>query len=424
VSSMNKFWVIVNDVYKKNIKSFGFLTMVLSPIVMLLIIGGIIYFISQSENDIPEIAVLTSDQEIQTLLATQENQFTINSEITTKEAAEKAMEQEELDGYLEVNSDNQLVSANYVDTSGSDTLDTTVLTGLLTSIQLNRKAAEYGLTQQEAMELMSPANLTTETVRFEDGEITSQDSTAETIKMWSSYVVGIAIFIFIMNYASIIGTEIASEKGTRIMEIILSSVSSTTHFFGKLVGILLVCLTQIIIYVVLALVAYPFIKNITFVQEFFEGIDMGALLSNLLGTTLIYFVLGIILYAGLAAFFGSLVTKIEDVSKAVTPLVFLALIGFYGGLFAFASPNQLIVKIGSQIPLFTPFIMPFRVASETVSITGIVISIIVMVLFTILCTLLSLVMYRSNVLVYSDAGMMKTMKTSFSILKNERKKPE
>lgn len=421
---MNKFWVIVNDVYKKNIKSFGFLTMVLSPIVMLLIFGGIIYFISQSENDIPEIAVLTSDQEIQTLLATQENQFTINSEITTKEAAEKAMEQENLDGYLEINSDNQLVSANYVDTSESDTLDTAVLTGLLTSIQLNRKATEYGLTQQEAMELMSPANLTTETIRFEDGGITSQDSTAETIKMWSSYVVGIAIFIFIMNYASIIGTEIASEKGTRIMEIILSSVSSTTHFFGKLVGILLVCLTQIIIYVVLALVAYPFIKNITFVQEFFEGIDMGSLLSNLLGTTLIYFVLGIILYAGLAAFFGSLVTKIEDVSKAVTPLVFLALIGFYGGLFAFASPNQLIVKIGSQIPLFTPFIMPFRVASETVSTTGIVISIIVMVLFTVLCTLLSLVMYRSNVLVYSDAGMMKTMKTSFSILKNERKKPE
>lgn len=421
---MNKFWVIVTDVYKKNIKSFGFLTMVLSPIVMLLIIGGIIYFISQSENDIPEIAVLTSDQEIQTLLATQENQFTINAEITTKEAAEKAMEQEELDGYLEINSDNQLVSANYVDTSGSDTLDTAVLTGLLTSIQLNRKATEYGLTQQEAMELMSPANLTTETIRFEDGGITSQDSTAETIKMWSSYVVGIAIFIFIMNYASIIGTEIASEKGTRIMEIILSSVSSTTHFFGKLVGILLVCLTQIVIYVVLALVAYPFIKNIAFVQDFFKGIDMGALLSNLLGTTLIYFVLGIILYAGLAAFFGSLVTKIEDVSKAVTPLIFLALIGFYGGLFAFASPNQLIVKIGSQIPLFTPFIMPFRVASETVSTTGVVISIIVMVLFTIICTLVSLVMYRSNVLVYSDAGMMKTMKTSFSILKNERKKPE
>lgn len=421
---MNKFWVIVTDVYKKNIKSFGFLTMVLSPIVMLLIIGGIIYFISQSENDIPEIAVLTSDQEIQTILATQEKQFTINSEITTKEAAEKALEQEELDGYLEVNSDNQLVSANYVDTSGSDTLDTAVLTGLLTSIQLNRKATEYGLTQQEAMELMSPASLTTETIRFEDGGITNQDSTAETIKMWSSYVVGIAIFIFIMNYASIIGTEIASEKGTRIMEIILSSVSSTIHFFGKLVGILLVCLTQIIIYVVLALVTYPFIKNMAFVQEFFEGINMGDLLSNLLGTTLIYFVLGIILYAGLAAFFGSLVTKIEDVSKAVTPLVFLALIGFYGGLFAFASPNQLIVKIGSQIPLFTPFIMPFRVASETVSTAGIVISIIVMVVFTVLCTLLSLVMYRSNVLVYSDAGMMKTMKTSFSILKNERKKPE
>lgn len=419
---MDKFWVIVSDVYKKNIKSFGFLTMVLTPIVMLLIIGGIIYFISQSENEIPEIAVLTSDQEIQTLLATQEDQFTINPEITTKEAAEEAMEQEELDGYLEVESENQLVTANYVDMSSSDTLDTTILSSLLTSVQLNRKASKYGLSQQEAMELMSPAMISTETISFEDGGVTSQDSTAETIKMWSSYIVGIAIFIFIMNYASIIGTEIASEKGTRIMEVILSSVSSTVHFFGKLAGILLVCLTQIIIYIVLVLIVYPLIKNIDFVQEFFEGIDVGALLNNLLGTTLIYFILGIILYAGLAAFFGSLVTKIEDVSKAVTPLIFLALIGFYGGLFAFASPNQTIVKIGSQIPFFTPFIMPFRVASETVSTAGIVISIIVMIIFTVLCTLLSLVMYRSNVLVYSDAGMIKTMKTSFNILKNERKK--
>jgi len=419
---MNKFWVIVNDVYKKNVKSFSFLTMVLSPIVMLLIIGGIVYFIDQTENDTPEIAILTTDQEVQTLLATEEDQFTINKEITTKEAAEEAMKQEELDGYLEVNSENQLVTAKYVDTSSSDTLDVTVLSGLLTAIQLNRKATEYGLTQQETKELISPANLATETIDFENGEITSQDSAAETIKMWSSYIVGIAIFIFIINYASIIGTEIASEKGTRIMEVILSSVSSTVHFFGKLSGILLVCLTQIIIYVVLILIAYPFVKNMKFIQELLQGIDLGELLSNLIGTTLIYFVLGIILYAGLAAFFGSLVTKIEDVNKAVTPLIFLAMIGFYGGLFAFASPNQLIVKVGSYIPFFTPFIMPFRVASETVSTAGIGISIMVMIVFTILFTLLSLVMYRSNVLVYSDAGMMKTMKTSWSILKNERKK--
>ena len=419
---MNKFWVIVSDVYKKNIKSFGFLTMVLSPILMLAIIGGIFYFISQSENETPEIAVLTTDQEVQALLATQEDQFIINNEITTKEAAEKAMEQETLDGYLEVESENQLISAKYVDTPESDTLDPALLTSLLTTLQLNRKATEYGLTQQEAMALMSPASLSTETISFESGAATSKDNTAETIKMWSSYVVGIAIFIFIINYASIIGTEIASEKGTRIMEVILSSVSSTVHFFGKLAGILLVCLTQIIIYVVIALVAYPFIKNITFIQELFQGIDVGALLSNLIGTTLIYFVLGIILYAGLAAFFGSLVTKIEDVSKAVTPLIFLAMIGFYGGLFAFASPNQLIVKIGSQIPLFTPFIMPFRIASETVTTAGIVISIIVMIVFTLLCTILSLMMYRSNVLVYSDAGMMKAIKTSLSILRNERKK--
>lgn len=143
------------------------------------------------------------------------------------------MEQEKLDGYLEVESENQLISAKYVDTPESDNLDSALLTSLLTTLQLNRKATEYGLTQQEAMALMSPASLSTETISFESGAATSKDNTAETIKMWSSYVVGIAIFIFIINYASIIGTEIASEKGTRIMEVILSSVSSTVHFLGS-----------------------------------------------------------------------------------------------------------------------------------------------------------------------------------------------
>lgn len=418
---MNKFKVIVGEVYKKNVKSVGFISMVLSPIVILAIVGLVIYFVGSSFSESPKIALLTDDQEIKTILENEPEEFEIDEKITTKEAAEKAIREDTLDGYLEVTIENNTINGRYVHTSSNQSLDTATLETLLSGVQLNRTALELGLSQEEVMQLMSPAHLEDQVVRVEGDVISDQNNTDTSIKMWSAYVVGIAVFIFIINYASIIAQEIASEKGTRIMEIILSSVSSSVHFFGKLVGILLVCLTQVVIYVVIGLVAYQVGKSFDIVQELLNGIDIGVLLQGLLGYSVIYFVLGIILYAAIAAFLGSLVSKIEDVNKAVTPLIFLSMIGFYGGMFAFASPTQMIVKIGSYIPFFTPMIMPFRVASETVSTGGNWIAIGLMVVFTILCTYLSLMLYRSNVLVYSDAGMFKTMKASWKIMRNEKK---
>lgn len=144
----------------------------------------------------------------------------------------------------------------------------------------------------------------------------------------------------------------------------------------------------------------------------------------MVGVALFYFVAGIVLFAVIAAFLGSMVTKIEDVSKAVTPIIFIALAGFYGGMFAFASTTNPIIKIGSHIPFFSPFIMPFRIAAETVSNVEVGISMLVMVAFTVLVTFISLLLYRSNVLIYSESNMFKIIKTSIRNVKNDRKKTQ
>ena len=416
---MNKFWVIVGEVYRKNVKSLGFISMVFAPIVILLVIAAIIYFVSASENGgVPEIAVLSDDQQVQAILQSEEEQFEVNTDITTEEAAETAMEAEELDGYLVVEEENGSYNGNYVYSPNSQDVDTFYLTGLLSGIQQSKQAENLGLTQEEIAGILTPATLDQTRIEFEGGGISTTESAEDALRMASAYAVGIAVFMFIMTYSSIIGEEIASEKGTRIMEVILSSVSSTVHFFGKLVAIVLICFTQIAIYAVLGIIAL----QLDFVQDLLQGIDISAIFQGLLGTSLAYFILGIVLYAVLAAFLGSLVSKVEDVSKAVTPIVFLSLAGFYAGMFAFYDPTHMIVKIGSYIPLFTSFIMPFRVASDTVSTTGVTISIVVLILFVLLTTWLSLLLYRSSVLIYSDAGMFKTMKTSIKSMRSQSKK--
>ena len=69
-----------------------------------------------------------------------------------------------------------------------------------------------------------------------------------TVQYVVSYVATIVLFIIILTYAQIIAQEIASEKGTRIMEVILSSTTAQKHFYGKLTGVLLVALTQMALY--------------------------------------------------------------------------------------------------------------------------------------------------------------------------------
>lgn len=389
--------------------------MVFAPIIILAVIGAIIYFVSDSESGVPEIAVLTDNQQVVSILQSETEEFEVNPDITTAAEAESAMEAEELDGYLVVEEENGLYTGNYTYSPDSKELDTLYLTSLLSTIQQRQQAAELGLEQEDIANLLTPATLEETRIEFEGGGITTTESAEDAIRMAGAYVVGIAVFMFIMTYSSIIGEEIASEKGTRIMEVILSSVSSTTHFFGKLVAIVLICFTQIAIYAVLGVIAL----QIGFVKDLLEGFDISAILQGFVGTSLIYFVLGIVLYAVLAAFLGSLVSKVEDVSKAVTPIVFLSLAGFYAGLFAFYNPTHMVIKIGSYIPLFTSFIMPFRVASDTVTATGITVSIAVLIVFVLLTTWLSLLLYRSSVLVYSDAGMFKTMQISLKAMKKK-----
>lgn len=407
---MNKFWIIVSEVYKKNVKSGAFISMVLSPVILIAVVGLIAFFVNSNQK-LPEIAILSEDKAITELLKS-DNNYKINAKITTEKAAEKALKSEKIAGYLVLKKDKTSLSGEFVTTPTSDKVDTGSMSQVLTTIQTNQIAKELNLSQKDLVNLTTPAMIETKTVKFDEtgGEQTTTDSTAKMIKIGSAYVVSFLIYILMIFYSAIIAQEIASEKGTRIMEIILSSVSATQHFFGKLVGILLVCLTQIVSYLLIGTIAYQFGKSLDFVQEVLKGIDLFEMLKGLIGSSLIFFVLGMVLYSVIAAFLGSLISKVEEASKAVSPLTFVIMIGFFGGMYGMNVPNAPLVKIGSYVPLFTPFIMPFRMANDTVTTGGVIVSIVIMLAFTAVLTYLASMMYRSNVLVYSDTGLVKTIK--------------
>lgn len=424
---MSKAWIVIKEVYRKNVLSWSFFFMVLGPIIMLLVFTGIGFLIAQDQmsSTAGTVALVNADDEVREVILAGDanNAFVLD---LTEEEAKSELNEDHIDGYLVIERTEESLSGTYYRKPTSKDINVGSIQQALATFHLNNTAELMGLNQEQLLQIQSSTvDIDTIILQTSDAglttEISSQDPTV-LVRQGVAYGVSFIVFMFIMTYVSIISQEIAAEKGSRIMEIILSSISASTHFIGKMVGIGLVILTQLLAYVILFLLARLFIQQLDFFN-FLEQFNIGYYLTqsgNVLLLGAFYAIIGILIYTSIAGFLGSLVSTTEDVNKMITPIIFTALAGFYIGLYANVSTNNPVVRIGSQIPLFTPFVMPFRIAAETVGSTEIVISFIVSIIFMVICLWVSIIFYKSNVLVYSDKGLINTFKRSFALWKSER----
>lgn len=419
---MNKFWVIASDVYKKNVKSLSFLIMILLPFVVL----GIIYLAStlaDSFGDRSDIGVVAENAALLTPLTAQKSEDYRFVKVDSLAKAKQKLNKESLDGILILTEENHQLKGELLSVSGLGATVEMGITQLLNQIQYSQNIGQLQLDAEQVATLSQQAAFSRKKVSFDDKGKMVFDQTNTDAQQALSFVVTIALWIVIITYASIIAQEIASEKGSRIMEVILSSTRAQTHFYGKLVGILLVVLTQIAVYAAVFSVGYSQLKNLDLVKQFVAGISFDKILGSYLVITLLLFIIGIFAYSVLAALCGSLVSKPEDTAKAVQPIMYIAMIGYFIGLtLGVGDPQNIVIKVSSYIPLVSSFIMPIRLANETVSTMGAGISVALLLVFTIFLTLFSARLYKSNVLVYSEGGVIKSLQQSISILKNERKK--
>lgn len=424
---MSKAWIVIKEVYRKNVLSWSFFFMVLGPIIMLLVFTGIGFLIAQDQmsSTAGTVALVNADDEVREVILAGDanNAFVLD---LTEEEAKSELNEDHIDGYLVIERTEESLSGTYYRKPTSKDINVGSIQQALATFHLNNTAEQMGLNQEQLLQIQSSTvDIDTIILQTSDAglttEISSQDPTV-LVRQGVAYGVSFIVFMFIMTYVSIISQEIAAEKGSRIMEIILSSISASTHFIGKMVGIGLVILTQLLAYVILFFLARLFIQQLDFFN-FLEQFNIGYYLSqsgNVMLLGALYAIIGILIYTSIAGFLGSLVSTTEDVNKMITPIIFTALAGFYIGLYANVSTNNPVVRIGSQIPLFTPFVMPFRIAAETVGSTEIVISFIVSIIFMVICLWVSIIFYKSNVLVYSDKGLINTFKRSFALWKSER----
>ncbi|ASZ06896.1 MULTISPECIES: ABC transporter permease [Enterococcus] len=419
---MRKFWIITKDVYLKNVKSISFLVMILVPFIMM----GIMYVagnFAQNNSEVNKIGILSENPQLSEQMSQLKSDEFSFEKVDSEKSAQKQLEDEKIDAYLVVTMANNEVKGTLYSENSLGQSTQLLIQQQLTGIQSTVRASQLGLSAQEVASLSEMAGLDRQKVSFDDqGKMTIGEDNS-LVQYVVSYVVTITLFIIILTYAQIIAQEIASEKGTRIMEVILSSTTAQKHFYGKLTGVLLVALTQMGLYGVIFGVGYQQFKNMDMVKEILAGISLTNIFGPFLWFSLAFMILGILIFSVLAALCGSLVNKAEDTAKAILPVTYLSLGGYLLGLILGASdPNNIVIRITSYIPFLSSYVMPIRLANDTVGLGGAWISLILLLLITFFLTVVSANMYKSNVLVYSEGGIWSSLKQSISIMRNERKK--
>jgi ABC-2 type transport system permease protein len=414
---MNNFLIMLSQAYFSKLKSKSFIitTIIVAAALFLLANFDNITSAFTSESDSKEkIAVIDKTDYLFDPLEQQVKVLNKDISLESTDMSEtdlaKKVEDETYKGYLILSEgEDKLPHAVYKSNTLSDTTVSQDLQLGLQNIKANLTAAQLELSQEDLVKLNAP-------VAFEKEALVAGAKSSEELDQARGIVYVLLFFIYfsVIAYANMTAMEVATEKSSRVMEILISSVSPVKQMFAKIIGIGLVGLTQLAVILVVGYFALIRRKD-ELAGGFFDVFGFGDLSVSVILYAVIFFLLGYFLYATLAALLGSLVSRIEDVQQMVMPMTFLVMIGFFISMFGLSNPESAFITISSYIPFFTPMVMFLRVGMLNIPTYEPIIGIAVLLITIVLLGIFGARVYRGGVLMYGKSNSYKDIKKAIQL---------
>ncbi|MCY8307818.1 ABC transporter permease [Bacillus vallismortis] len=419
---MNKFWIMLSHTYKNKIMSKSFIISTVITVLLVLVVTNLESIISSFQGDDAQekIAVVDETNELYPIFSKQLKAVDTNGDLDVKQSKQSADEvtkqvkDETLDGMLIIKRDEKgAISGTYKALTISDDSTYQTLQQALTQTKTAVGTAELGVSQETISSLYAPVAVGQEVLK--EGA-KSEEELGQTVGL--VYIMLFVIYFSVIMYASMIAMEVATEKSSRVMEILISSMPPIQQMFAKLLGIGLVGITQLAVIIAVGSLSLKLNKT----GETASSVGGFLNLTDVSATTVVYavifFLLGYFLYATLAAFLGSVVSRIEDVQQTITPMTLLVVAGFMIAMFGLGTPDAGFITVTSFIPFFTPMIMFLRVGMLDIpfwqAATGIGITLLTIVILAVIGARI----YKGGVLVYSNSSAFKAIKQALRLAKN------
>lgn len=415
---LNSFWIILFHTFLSKFKTKSFLITTAITLILVIALTNLTTIIEtfSGEDEKTEVAVI--DQSSSLLPVIQEAIQTMNEDVKlisfeeSEELAKKEVEEGNYSGLLIVDVDSsKLPVATYYT---MDIAESSLSDNLLNSIQLvkNQLAAnQLNLSNEQLVKLNEP-------VSFEKIALVKDAKTEEELSQARGlvYILLFLIYFAVVLYSGMIATEVATEKSSRVMEILISSVSPIKHMFAKILGVGLLSLTQLALLMIVGYFSLTSNDSMGSMEGFlgFSEVPVSTIIY-----AAIFFILGYFLYATLAALLGSLVSRIEDVQQMITPMTLLIVAGFMIAMFGLSAPDNTFVTITSYIPFFTPMLMFMRVGMLNLPFWEPILGIIILVATIMILAIFGARVYKGGVLMYGKSNSYKDIKKALQLTKKE-----
>ena len=254
----------------------------------------------------------------------------------------------ELEGYVSIESDK----VSYYSENTGDIYVTSVIENVVSEIQIAQRLTERGLDVQEVKSLMTPYKLPIFKISAESGEATESDGMTDyLVALLVPMCFAMMIYMSVLLYGQMIGRSVVTEKTSKIVDVLLSSVKPSQLMIGKIFGVGLAGLLQYGIWILFAAVGLQ-IAVIGF--DFVIPVQLSIINFVYLG---IFFILGYLLFASCYAAMGSASEDEQHMAQLSTPFILFLIAPIILMTGMIQNPNSLMSTVFSLFPLTSPMSM-------------------------------------------------------------------
>ena len=195
-----------------------------------------------------------------------------------------------------------------------------------------------------------------------EGGVEEEVEAQDLVRQWAPVAFVYLLWISVFSIAQMLLTNTVEEKSNRLMEVLLSSVSPLQLMIGKILGIAATGITMLLSWLVFFYLATKFLPRLFGVNL---GFDLSVIATDpiFIGSFLVYFILGYMLYASMLVGIGSVCNSLKEAQNLMSPIMLVLFVPLITMMPVGKDPDGLLARVLSYIPLFTPFVMMNRAAS-------------------------------------------------------------
>lgn len=305
----------------------------------------------------------------------------------------------------------------YLHDGGSQMTEQSIANMIQNAVR-DERMKKYDIEDLEVIIADMDVDCNLQTIRIqESGE---EEHTSSAMSFFLGLFMTFVLYMFLLMYGQMVMNSIIEEKNNRVLELVVSSVKPSDLMLGKILGVGLVAVVQILIWVVLlctmSSVLMPMITpesgidavaqpELAAAVESFSSISF---ILTLFGYILIFLIGGFLFYASIFAAIGSSVDNVQDASQLTSFAIIPIVIGLMVGLAAGNDPNSSMAIWTSIIPFTSPMVMLMRVPFG-IPAWQIWVSVVVLYVSFLVMVWLAAKIYRVGIFMYGKKPNIKDL---------------